>query len=229
MKKLVILGAAILGVVQMGAASPACISGTLAGYISLGLGGCAIGNNTVFGFQSLGGTSGATEIMPSLITVTPTGSTFNPGLTFTTNITATTGTVLEALFNYSISGSNFVTDSISLSNLSGSGSYVQNFCQGGNFGPNGVTGCAGLSGGLAVVGSGTDTTALSGQPNLLGITDDLTIDGFDGPSTGATAMDQVTSVPAAAVPEPATYLVTGLGLAFAVYGRSRLLTTVSRR
>ena len=90
MKKLVILAAAILGFVPIGSAAPVCVNGTLAGYISLGPGGCAIG-------------------------------------------------------------------------------------------------------------------------------------------TGATAIDQFNSIPAAAIPGPATYGLTGLGLAFALYGKSRLLTTAFKR
>ena len=132
-------------------ANSACTMESLASYISLGSGGCTIGADTFASFRIVSpGTAGATAIDPSTVTVTPSGGTTDPTLTFTTSLTTTTPELLEALFNYTVAGANFTSDTLTLSGSSetvdGAVTDVQNYCVGGNFGSDGVDGCPGSAG-----------------------------------------------------------------------------------
>src|SRR5208282_2462124 len=117
-------------------------------YISLGATGCTIGTNVVSSFTILSGTSGATELPPSAVSIQPSGATTDPQLQFTVNETVQTPPLLETIFDYQISGNPYIQSQIDLSNSSETGygavTDIQNICEDGNFGPDGVDGCPGV-------------------------------------------------------------------------------------
>jgi hypothetical protein len=217
MRGLVFLASSLLIGLGPCAAAPACSSGTLATYISLGPGGCAIGSNTLYDFQTVGGTAGATEIPTLDVTIIPLGGNFNPGFTASVSQSADANKELETIFTYRISGNSYVGDSITLGGSSETGdgavTDVQNFCAGGTFGADGLTGCTGSPGSLLTL-NGTqnnDSTAL-GPASLLSVTDDFTLDGgLAGSASGGNFTDRFS-----AVPEPLSYWLTVLGLALAL-------------
>jgi PEP-CTERM motif len=216
MKTLLLVGASLF-CFQTLSATPICMTGTLASYESLGAGGCTIGTNTLASFTTLALTFGAAAIAPGAITITPMGGTDNPGLMFTFSQTASTGQTLEAIFDYMISGPSYTADMLTLSGSSETGngdvSDVQNFCEGGSFGPDGVDGCTHASGGLVTVDGlqNMDQSSLV-SPHLLSITDDIVVDsGGTGTASAGTFVDQLTAT--TGVPEPGTYLLLGAGIA----------------
>jgi hypothetical protein len=201
----------------LSAAGATCTGGSLASYIALGSGGCTIGTTTIYDFETVSGTSGATPISTGDVTIGPLGGTFDPGVIVSVNTAAGANSLLEAIFTYRLSGPSFTSDSITLSGSSETGdgavTDVQNYCAGGTFGPDGVTGCTGAPGSLLTLDGvqHQDATGL-GPAGLLSITDDFTLDGgLSGSASGGTFTDQFT-----AVPEPSSYLLTGLGFAFAL-------------
>jgi hypothetical protein len=215
MKQFLSLVSLTLAIVSGSYAAP-CGTGSLASYIALGSGGCAIGANTLFDFRALSGIAGATPISSGAVMLAPLGGNFDPGLSATVNTTANAGTLLEALFTYKITGSIYVSDSIGLTNSSVSGdgtvTGIQDFCAGGTFGPSGVAGCTGIPRSLlTLAGVQNQDSASFGLVTLLSVTDDFTLDGGSaGSASGGTLTNRFT-----AVPEPATFFVTGMSLILA--------------
>lgn len=182
-----------------------CVAASLASYISLGAGGCTIGTNLVSSFVDYStGTFGATELPPSAVSITPSGSDTDPQLQFTVNESVDAPPLLETFFTYQISGNPYTQSQIDLSGSSetvdGAVTDIQNLCEDGTFGPDGVDGCTGTPNSqLTIDGvqntSSTPLTVLS----FLTVTDDFTIDpGTAGTASGGVFTDQFT-----AVPEPA--------------------------
>ncbi len=221
MRHLVLMSVAVLGFSYAASASTMCVSGTLASYEALGSAGCMIGNNTLSSFQTLAGLSGGTAIDPTTLTVTPLGGDTDPGIMVSGTVMASSGAVYEAIFNYSIAGDvyNGETSTVAGTSSGGNGvvTYIQNTCAGGTFGSDGVSGCTGTAGsGALIVGDGSQGSTLPGK-SAVSVTDDFTLDsGGTGTASGGTFSDQYMASPATSgVPEPATYLMTAIGLAFA--------------
>jgi hypothetical protein len=230
MKQFVFLAAFVLAAAQLGAA-PICSSGTLADFIALGSPGCMIGTNTLFDFKALSGISRATLISSSSITVNPAGASTNPSLTAQVTATAGPGNLLEAIFTYKISGNSYTGETITLANASASSdgavTDIQNICRGGSFGVTGVTGCSGTPGNLLLLGTGSDAAAFPSVA-LLNITDDITLDGgLMGSASGATVTGAFTATPTSAIPEPATYLLSALGIAVTALRKLRICNRAS--
>jgi len=208
--------------IALGCSAAPCGTGSLASYVALGSGGCTIGANTLYDFQTLSGIAGATPISSAAVTLSPLGGNYNLGLSAMVNVTANTGTLLETLFTYKIAGNFYVGDAITLANssasLDGAVSGIQNFCAGGTFGSSGVTGCTGTAGSLLTLSGVQSQDSTSFRPvTLLSVTDDFTFDsGTAGSASGGTMTNQFT-----AVPEPAAFFVTGMGLALAAALRLR--------
>lgn len=221
MRRFVLLPSVLLAIAQMCSAAP-CAVGSLASYIALGAAGCTIGTNTLDDFATLSGIAGATPISPADIAITPSGASTNAGITASVNVTATTGEVLEALFTYQISGNLYAADSITLSHSSesadGAVSDTQNYCVGGTFGPDGVTGCSGSPGSLIALDGVQNQDSQSFSPaGLLSITDDFTLDGgLAGSASGGDITDRFT-----VVPEPSGFVFTALALALGLIYRLR--------
>ena len=198
-----------------------CINGSLASYIALAGGGCTIDGNTLFNFQTVSGTAGTTAIATADLLISPFGGSTSFGFTATTAKTAATGTLLESIFTYQISGNLYTGTSITLAGSSETGdgavADVQNYCAGGTFGPSGVTGCSGLAGSLvALDGIQQTDQGTFGGVTLLSITDDFTLDGgLAGSASGGSFTNQFTAQSVAAIPEPLSLLLAGLGLALA--------------
>jgi hypothetical protein len=207
--------AALFSVAQFGSAA-SCTSGTLASYLSLGSSGCTIGGETISNFSILSGQTGATALATASITITPTGGVYNPTLTFTTSQTASTNALLESFFTYDVAGGSLVSSAITLSGSSetvdGDVSEIENFCAGGKFDSTGVGGCTGTAGSLLTldVVQNSDYSGL-GPVGFLNVTDDFVLSGGTaGSAAGGTFTNSF-----GAVPEPASILFTGFGLALA--------------
>jgi hypothetical protein len=211
-----LLALAALSFGQIGMAG-VCSVGTLASYVSLGAGGCTIGNNTLYDFKVFTtGTAGATELAAGLVNLTPSGSNYDPSLALSVNQMATAPTALETFFTYDIKGAGLVGTLASLSGSSatvdGAVSGIENYCLGGNFGPDGVDGCPGTNGALVTLAldgfsQNTDSAGFS-KVSFINVTNDFTLGGgISGTATGGTFTDSF-----AAVPEPAAVGLTGLGL-----------------
>jgi hypothetical protein len=214
MKRSLLL-ASLIAAIASARSAGSCGTALLASYIALGSGGCTIRSDTLFNFQALGGTAGMVPILPASVIMSPLGGAFNPGISVAANVTSPAGIVMEALFTYRISGSAFIADSITLANSSETGdgavTDTQNFCVGGIFGSDGVTGCTGIAGSLVALGGVQNTNSTSlGPASLLSVTADFTIDGgIAGSASGGTIVDQF-----AASPDPASIIsvVLAIGL-----------------
>jgi hypothetical protein len=209
-KQVSLLALTVLSVARLGVAA-SCAGGTLSGYVSLGSSGCTIG-----------GTAGASEINPGLVTITPLGGNYNPSLSLSVNQTATAPSLLEVFFTYEISGPGYVGTSAALSGASetvdGAVTGIENYCEGGAFGPDGVDGCPGANGALVTADGfqNSDSDSFSKVPSL-NVTDDFTIDGGTaGTASGGTFTNNFT-----AVPEPAAAALGGLGMLLAAAYRGR--------
>ena len=206
----------LVAAVALGSSAAPCGTGSLASYVALGSDGCTIGANTLFDFRILSGIAGATPISSGAVTLAPLGGTLDPGLSVMVNTTANAGTLLESLFTYKITGGIYISDSLALTNSSasmdGAVTGIQNFCAGGTFGSSGVTGCTGVAGSLlTLAGVQIQDSASLGPVSLINVTNDFTLDGGSaGSASGGTLASRFT-----AVPEPAVFFMTGMGLALA--------------
>ncbi len=227
MRKLCLLAGAVISVCQLNFASPACANDSLSGYIALGASGCTIGANILSDFGALSGISGATPIASATISLSPFGSGASPGLTTTVNVSASAGSMLEALFTYRISGNSYGDSAIGLGGSSETGdgavTGLQNFCADGTFGPDGVSGCTGTPGSLTTLDGvqNSDATSFSAA-SFLTVTDDLTVDGgLAGSASAGTLSNQFSTVP-----EPGSILLTAVGFIFAMAIRRKLITRI---
>ena len=217
MKGYLILISAVMATAGLSSAGP-CGNGSLASYIALGAGGCTIGSNTLFGFQTVSGTAGATPIATSALAITPFGGATSFGFTAALTQTAGAKSLLETIFTYQISGNSYTGSSIALAGSSETGdgavTDIQNYCAGGTFGSNGVTGCGAVTGALVTLDGiqQTDSASFAGV-GLLSITDDFTLDGgLGGSASGGSFTDQFTARSVSAIPEPFGFSLMGLGL-----------------
>jgi len=184
MKRLAFLVASLISAGRLGSAATACTNGTLADYIALST-GCTIAGNTLSNFAVVSGSTGGTAIAPSAILLSPGGGSFDPSLKTSVSVTASAGNTLEATFTFTISGHPYTASSIVLSNSSESGdgavTGLQDFCGGAAFGSDGS--CSGTLGSLATLDGVQSNDAATFSPvTLLGVTNDLTV---DGGSTGS--------------------------------------------
>jgi hypothetical protein len=217
----IVFASALLALVKISSAAT-CTGGTLASYLSLGSGGCTIGGDTVSNFKTLSGQNGASPIAPSAVTVTIGGGSFNPSLSFSTSQSASSGSLLESIFTYDISGPQFAGTSLALSNSSetvdGAVTDTENYCTGGSFGTDGVSGCTGSPGSLlALDGIQNMDQSPLGPASFLDVTNDFTVDGGTaGTASGGTFVDSFT-----VTPEPSCFLLSTLGIAFGAAVRLR--------
>jgi len=196
-------------------ASP-CIVDTLSNYVSGP--GCTIGPETVGGFSfSSSVTAGATAIADTDITVTPTsGPDYFGVILSSTDFTTSVGTVTYLI--------GFTWDSIP---INGMGDVLDPGSV--NIGTGGCEGIAfvgsSCSGTLATVSVSlmqtTDVVTFP-QTSTLGIFNTIVLD-----ATGGTATFSSIENDAYVIPEPASFLLAGLGAAIlAVRIRSRTITSI---
>jgi len=218
--KIAIFAAMTAGFTQLSLGASACTDNSLDSYLALGPGGCTIGANTLSGFQVLAGTTGASEISPVDITVLPFQTSSSIGLSATTTVGSAAGSVQEFLFSFQLSGASYIGSAVTLANSfemgDGAVTGLQNFCVGGPFGPDGVSGCMGMSGALATVdGAQNQDSAAFAATSLLTVSDDVTFDGgLMGLATGGTFVNEFTTG-TSAIPEPTTFVLAGFGVALA--------------
>ncbi len=205
------------GCLTMNVHANPCVAGSLATYVSLGAGGCTIGTNVVSSFVVYSsGTTGATELSTSAVSIAPSGGDTDPQLQFTVNESVDTPPMLETFFTYQISGNPYNESQIDLTGSSETGegavTDLQNLCADGTFGPDGVDGCTGTPNSLLTLDGAinTNSTPLS-VVSFLSVTDDLTIDPGPpgtGSASGAVFTDQFTAG-TTTVPEPALTVLPG--------------------
>ena len=193
--------------------APLCVSDTLGGYISLGAAGCQVGGATFSGFAMLAPITGATPI--SNVTISPYQASNVVGFDFQINGAAVSGDLLQAIFGFQVTGNSIVADSLSVSGVSSTGAGfitdIQDYCLGGSFPPNDVTGCGGTAGTLVVVDNGGDQASFGGV-SLVGVVNDFTLDaGSGGGATGGLVSQRFT-LAASAVPEPQTWMLLSSAL-----------------
>ena len=186
-----------------------------------------IGNDTLSMFQLLPDTAGATRISAAGIAVTPSGGTANPALLFSTTAQASANQILEEIFTYRISGNSITSGAIALANstFTGNGAVtdLQNLCEGGIFGSDGVSGCTGHADGMVTIASvqATDSARFPGAA-FLSVTDDFTLDsGGTGTASGGSFTDSFTAAGVTAVPEPGALSLLGLGVGLIGFCRKR--------
>jgi hypothetical protein len=220
-KQVLLFALAAVSVTRVGVAA-SCKPGDLTSYVTLGAGGCTIGNNTLSDFKLLAGTAGATEIASGLVNIKPSGGNYNPSLALSVTETAATGAFLETMFTYEISGQSYIGTSALLSGsketADGAVTGIENYCAGGVFGPDGVDGCPVTNGALvAVDGVQQGDSASFAKVPFIDVTNDFTLEGGTaGSATGGQFTDTF-----AAVPEPASLALVGFGLLFAATYRKR--------
>ena len=193
-----------------------CTNGSLATYVGLGSAGCTIGSNTLSNFTIEPGSNGATAISPGLINIMPLGGSADPGITIMVEKSAA-GNIFEAIFNYTISGNGYKSETYTLAGSSETGgggvTGVQNNCAGGVFSSGGVSGCSGVSGSLLTLdGIQNQDSGSFDTPFFLSVTDDFTIDGTGGTAAAGTLTDRFSAV---AVPEPASIVFSTLAFVLA--------------
>lgn len=216
-KQLLLLAAATASFGQLASAA-SCGSTSLAAYVALGSTGCTIGADTLSNFTIL--TGFGTPVAAASVNIGPTGGSSGPTLTFSTTQTASNGNALEAIFTYDISGPLFSGLSTVLSNSSetadGGVTDLINVCEGGPFGPDGVTGCGSTTDSLLTL-DGVQNTDMSpiGMVGFLAVTNDLIIDpGTAGTASAGTFTNSFTAS-LTAVPEPVSTALAAVGLALA--------------
>jgi hypothetical protein len=220
-----VLAAAVLFLLPVhSTAAPLCSSNTLAGYIALG--SCSIDSITFSNFGLVTPLpTGATAIPANQITVTPFNTLSGVGFSFGFDVGSNTFDLNEILFGYQVSGAFLTGASLGLAGASatddGVVTGVQDVCVGGTFAPGSVLGCSGLPRSNVVFAIDGDqqlsSTLLVANASLLGIVNDIAIDGGTGGS--AALRGSVTNSFAAAVPEPTTLVLVGSGIVLLVRRR----------
>lgn len=226
MKKLCLIVFALVALMSSPVlAAPACTTGTLSSYISLGSAGCDLGSVNFSGFQTLTPIAGALAIAPVEVMITPVQSGNMFGIDAMFDSTAMSDELRQALFGYMVMAPSITGSRISLSGTSGDGfaTYIQNYCAGGMFSPGGVSGCTGNEGALVVLNSGIDQSTFPAVTHI-SVVDDFTLDAFGAQSvSGGMASDRFTvGANPQAVPEPQTYVLMSSALiAIALRNRMR--------
>ena len=256
-KVLFVLLLAIQSFVATEATAGPCVSASLTSYLSLGAGGCTVGN-LLFTDFSLNGLSAGAIDFPGIV-VNPDGSGPNAGLNFTfttgsseeafrglirTNVSAPGGTIYENRIGFKVTGSavNLTSSTITLNGAAATGdgnvSAVQDLCAGGTFvDPANSPACSpgSTSGTQAVV-------FISGVPDLttstvtfppvmtLSVLNDIVVDaGLPGSTASLASLSSLFSSQPSVVPEPGELLLIGAGaLALLLRRRSgRRSTTIA--
>jgi hypothetical protein len=209
-----------------------CLPGSLASYIALGAGGCSIGAAQFFNFTNLPpNVSGAATIPDSVAFVSPLDES-SPGLRFNVNSGATANTLLERVIGFSLSGSGFTGNHVSLSGnsvtLDGAITAVEDKCLGAAFaaGPFCPAASATLTAyDLGLLGESLDPSLSFAAVTSLGVIVDITV---DGGTSGSANLKSVTAQ-FTPVPEPATMTLVGIGLAAGIGSQRRRRSTAECR
>jgi hypothetical protein len=223
--KQIVLFVAVLACASIACAGP-CVSGTLQDFINLGASGCQSGFATFTGFTTEPGQTVASPINPSMVLVTPGGSTLNPTLQFTLDLTASANHVFESFFRFGVSAPLPLSDTMLLdgsATVDGAATATQDICPGGSFSGNSPVGCPGSAASLVTVATESfsmkSDTASFPVSGFFDVFVDLTVDGgLSGSATLRSATAQFT-----ATPEPGSTALMLTGLAALALRRVRRL------
>ena len=221
--KQILLFAAVMAVASIASAGT-CVPGTLQDYINLGASGCQSGLAMFTGFTTEPGQNAATPIDPSLVFVTPSGSTLNSTLQFTLNSTASANQLFESFFRFEVMATAPLSDTMFLNGSAtgdGAATATQDICPGGSFMGNSPVGCPGSAGSLVTAATESFTmqsdTASFPISSFFDVFVDLSVDGgLSGTATLTSATAQFT-----ATPEPGTTALMLTGLAALALRRLR--------
>lgn len=214
-----------------------CVTASFASYLSLGSGGCTIGNLLFTDFSLNGLSAGATDFPGIVLTPTGTGPDAGLNFTFTTgssdefihpaDVTATGGKIYEDRIGFKITGTNVQLNASTIklngaaTTRDGNVSTVQDLCLGGTFtNPLYSTACSrgstpGSQSVVFVTGVPDLTTSTLTFPPVttLSVINDIVVDaGTTGSAMLASLSSLFSSQPSVAVPEPDGLLLIGAGL-----------------
>ncbi len=207
---------------SVGAAAP-CLSGSLADYMSLGSSGCTVGGATVFDFSASTIAASDTPIPAAQVQVTPFAAGLGLGLDFNVDVAAGPAGPFSVLIGYSLSGPSIGANTLSMTGTSVTGDgvvvAVEEKCLGGTFaGADPSTPCSGtvMNPPLIVFDIGVDADLLEqatfAATSFFDVFTEIAIDG--GISGTALLQGSVRNeFQRAAVPEPSSLVLLGVGVA----------------
>jgi hypothetical protein len=186
--------------------------------------GCTIGDKVILPFSALDLVAGASQISPESIFVKPLAAAL--GLLFEINANAASGELLQSRFAFTVMGDpgaqpiGRVTTSIAGSRVAPDGvnTAVTDLC----FGAGVVAGVCATTGGTVILFDiGSDALLQESRGfapvQTLGVANDITLDGGSSGSAGLSSY----TIRFQAVPEPATFVPIGAGVAALILLRRR--------
>ena len=218
--------AALLLLINFTAFGASCLPGTLLDYVNLGADGCRAGAVQFNNFELAMVQSGAMEIAPGSVQITPVGDLYHPTFRVTLNQMANAGQLLESMFRFNSTGL-LSGASVSLigAQATGDGAVTGSVevCPGGNFMGVEPIGCnTSPQSAIAFVIEGDAEPNASTPPFQISSFFDVFVDlTVDGGLTGS-AMLSSAEVGVSAVPEPHSAFLIAAGVL--VLGCQRLRT-----